>query len=243
MSFPPEVEALIAAQAREIECLRAEVTELRRRLGLDSSNSSKPPSSDGLKKKPRVLKSLRTRTGKRGGGRLRRERGRLGSPQGRSAGARLSRPRRMRRGGAGALPRRNGLSHRRDDPLAAHRLDDDPHVLSRRRTPLGRARVAGRRRGPRPLARLLRPRRSSITPSATPISCASFKPFANSTRSPGPRPCAQRCWTPTRRSERLRRRAPGRSRPNRSRRSKSDIGPPSGKVSLFTGACRPSIPR
>ncbi len=35
----------------------------------------------------------------------------------------------------------------------------------------------------------------------------------------------------------------GRSRPNRSRRSKSDIGPPSGKVSLFTGACRPSIPR
>ncbi len=68
MSFPPEVEALIAAQAREIECLRAEVTELRRRLGLDSSNSSKPPSSDGLKKKPRVLKSLRTRTGKRSGG-------------------------------------------------------------------------------------------------------------------------------------------------------------------------------
>ena len=68
MSLPPEVEALIAAQAREIERLRAEVAELRRRLGLDSSNSSKPPSSDGLKKKPRVLGSLRTRTGKRSGG-------------------------------------------------------------------------------------------------------------------------------------------------------------------------------
>lgn len=68
MSLPPEVEALIAAQAREIERLRAEVAALRRRLGLDSSNSSKPPSSDGLKKKPRVLGSLRTRTGKRSGG-------------------------------------------------------------------------------------------------------------------------------------------------------------------------------
>ena len=53
MSFPPEVEALIAAQAREIERLRAEVAELRRRLDLDSSTSSKPPSSDGLRKKPR----------------------------------------------------------------------------------------------------------------------------------------------------------------------------------------------
>src|SRR5208283_930324 len=68
MSLPPEVEALIAAQAREIERLRAEVAELRRRLGLDSSNSSKPPSSDGLKKKPRILGSLRTRSGKPSGG-------------------------------------------------------------------------------------------------------------------------------------------------------------------------------
>jgi transposase len=68
MSLPPEVEALIAAQAREIERLRAEGAELRRRLGLDRSNSSRPPSSDGLKKKPRILTSLRTRTGKRSGG-------------------------------------------------------------------------------------------------------------------------------------------------------------------------------
>ena len=75
MVLPPEIVELIASQTREIEtlraaneALRAENAELRRRLGLDSSNSSKPPSSDGLKKKPRVLKSLRTRTGKPSGG-------------------------------------------------------------------------------------------------------------------------------------------------------------------------------
>src|SRR5665213_2378847 len=68
MILPPEVVALIEALKLEVEALRAENAELRRRLGLDSSNSSKPPSSDGLKKKPRILRSLRARSGKPSGG-------------------------------------------------------------------------------------------------------------------------------------------------------------------------------
>jgi transposase len=63
-----EVDDLIASLRAEILALRAEVAELRRRLGLDSSNSSKPPSSDGLGKKPRIAGSLRGRSGKPSGG-------------------------------------------------------------------------------------------------------------------------------------------------------------------------------
>jgi len=48
--------------------LQAQVAELERRLGLDSSNSGKPPSSDGLKKKPARVRSLRERSGKSAGG-------------------------------------------------------------------------------------------------------------------------------------------------------------------------------
>ena len=62
-----ELIALIAAQAAEIAALKAHIAELERRLGLNSSNSGKPPSSDGLKKPARVT-SLRERSGKKPGG-------------------------------------------------------------------------------------------------------------------------------------------------------------------------------
>src|ERR1035437_4141671 len=62
-----ELIALIATQAAEIAVLKAHIAELERRLGLNSSNSGKPPSSDGLKKPPRV-KSLREPSDKAPGG-------------------------------------------------------------------------------------------------------------------------------------------------------------------------------
>lgn len=43
-----ELAELVAAQANRIAQLEVEVGELRRRLGMNSTNSSKPPSSDGL---------------------------------------------------------------------------------------------------------------------------------------------------------------------------------------------------
>ena len=56
-----ELIALVQAQAAQIAVLVARVAELERRLGLNSSNSGKPPSSDGLKKPPRLRKgTLRT---------------------------------------------------------------------------------------------------------------------------------------------------------------------------------------
>src|ERR1700686_5409018 len=68
MNLPAEVEELIASLKRQIAALQAEVADLRRQLGQDSSNSSKPPSSDGLKKKPGIAGSLRGRPGKGSGG-------------------------------------------------------------------------------------------------------------------------------------------------------------------------------
>jgi len=62
-----ELIALVAALRAQNASLKARIAELERRLELNSSNSSKPPSSDGLKKPVRV-KSLRERSGKRPGG-------------------------------------------------------------------------------------------------------------------------------------------------------------------------------
>jgi transposase len=66
--------AVVAALLAEIATLRSEnaaligrLAELERRLGLNSSNSGKPPTSDGLKK-PRRVSSLRGSSGKQSGG-------------------------------------------------------------------------------------------------------------------------------------------------------------------------------
>ena len=51
-----ELKAIIKMLLERIEKLEAENSELRGRLGLNSENSNKPPSSDGLKKKPALPK-------------------------------------------------------------------------------------------------------------------------------------------------------------------------------------------
>jgi transposase len=58
-----EQAAVITELQSEVTELRSEVAELRRRLGMDSSNSSKPPSSDGL---DRAKRSSSGSAGKRG---------------------------------------------------------------------------------------------------------------------------------------------------------------------------------
>ena len=63
-----ERDLLIPGLRAENAELRAENAELRRRLGLDSSNSSRPPSSDPpWNKKPAKARSSRKRTGRKPG--------------------------------------------------------------------------------------------------------------------------------------------------------------------------------
>ena len=63
-----ELRAQIASLVAQNTALLARVAELKRQLGLNSTNSGKPPSSDGLKKKPARVSSLREKSGKKPGG-------------------------------------------------------------------------------------------------------------------------------------------------------------------------------
>jgi transposase len=65
---PDAVYALIVAMQVQIDAMTARVRELEARLNKDSHNSSKPPSSDGLAKKPPKPRSLREQSGKPSGG-------------------------------------------------------------------------------------------------------------------------------------------------------------------------------
>ena len=59
-----ELEQIIEEQKKIIAELTERVKKLERSLKLNSNNSGKPPSSDGLKKQPRV-QSLREKSGKK----------------------------------------------------------------------------------------------------------------------------------------------------------------------------------
>jgi transposase len=52
----------------DVAAQQTRIAELERQLGLNSGNSGKPPSSDGLKKKPSRVRSLRERSGRKTGG-------------------------------------------------------------------------------------------------------------------------------------------------------------------------------
>ena len=57
---PEEKDQKIERLEQEVKALREKIAELERRLGLDSTTSSKPPTSDGLKKSNQSrTKSLR----------------------------------------------------------------------------------------------------------------------------------------------------------------------------------------
>jgi transposase len=69
MELPDDIQELkqiIARLLERISQLEAENAQLRRRLGLKSHNSNKPPSSDGLAKKPAIPKA----SGKKNGGQI-----------------------------------------------------------------------------------------------------------------------------------------------------------------------------
>lgn len=71
-SLPLWAQDLIKQLSAQVQQLSARVHELEAQLAKNSSNSGKPPSSDGLKK-PRKNRSLRGKSGRKPGGQLGRK--------------------------------------------------------------------------------------------------------------------------------------------------------------------------
>jgi len=65
-----QLKALILAQQEEIVALKAVIDDLTARLAQNSTNSHKPPSSDGLAKMPLIKPALAKEAGKKVGGQL-----------------------------------------------------------------------------------------------------------------------------------------------------------------------------
>lgn len=65
-----QLKALVLAQQQEIIALKAVITNLTARLAQNSANSSKPPSTDGLAKKPIIKPALPKQAGKKVGGQV-----------------------------------------------------------------------------------------------------------------------------------------------------------------------------
>ena len=63
-----DLKALVNRLLLRIEELEAENADLRRQLGQNSSNSHKPPSSEGYSKKPLIKAALPKSSGKKPGG-------------------------------------------------------------------------------------------------------------------------------------------------------------------------------
>lgn len=63
-----DLKALVNRLLLRIEELEAENADLRRQLGQNSSNSHKPPSSEGYSKKPLIKAALPKSEGKKSGG-------------------------------------------------------------------------------------------------------------------------------------------------------------------------------